>query len=333
MVLSLPVLALLGCSAVVCGLTLMAAAVGLSVAIGWDHLDSGPEQLLRERRWFLVEASLRLIFGLQVFSLVLFVFATDHLAPLFTGAMCAVGTLKASQIGFPTLLVKVGVFVLCGLWLVADRVSAGAASTGLVRFKVVSLLALAAALAGENLLQIRYFLDLDPDIITSCCATLFDRGAAGIGAGVASISPTLSRAAFFGGLVLTAVVGMRAFGSRRFALAYSVLAAALGAISTVAIMTWIAPAYYELPTHHCPLCLLAAEHGFIGYPLYLSLAAAVITGVGSGLVSALRAIDPLRCIRPQEERKLCTVSLACFALVTGIALWPMVTSPFRMEVL
>ncbi|MHC4384488.1 MAG: hypothetical protein ACYTGF_02860 [Planctomycetota bacterium] len=333
MVLSPPVLALLGCSAVVCGLTVMAAAVGMSVAIGWDHLDSGPEQLLRERRWFLVEASLRLILGLQVFSLVLFVVTADHLKSLFTGAMCAVGTLNASQFGFPTLLVKAGVFVLCGLWLVADRATAGAASTGLVRFKVVSLLALAAALAGENLLQVRYFLDLDPDIITSCCATLFDRGAAGIGAGIANISPTLSRAAFFGGLALTIAVGMGVLGSRRSALAYSVLAMALGAISTVAIVTWIAPAYYELPTHHCPLCLLAADHGFIGYPLYLSLAAAVITGVGSGLVSALRAIDPLRCIRPHEERRLNTVSLACFALVTGIALWPVVTSPFRLEVL
>ena len=333
MVLSLPVLALLGCSAVVCGLTVMAAAVGLSVAIGWNHLDSGPEQLLRERRWFLVEASLRLIFGLQVFSLVLFVFATDHLTPLFTGAMCAVGTLNASQIGFPTLLVKVGVFVLCGLWLVADRVSAGAASTGLVSFKVVSLLALAAALAGENLLQIRYFLDLDPDIITSCCATLFGRESAGLGAGIAGIPPGLSRTAFFGGLALTAAVGMRAFGSRRFALAYAVLAAVLGAISIVAIVTWIAPAYYELPTHHCPLCLLDADHGFIGYPLYLFLATAVITGIGCGLVASLRSIDPFRCIAPQEERRLCTASLAAFALVTCISVWPMVASPFRLEVL
>ena len=253
MVLSPPVLALLGCSAIVCGLTIMAAAVGLSVAIGWNDLDSGPEQLRRERRWFLVEASLRLILGLQLVSLLLFVLTADRLASLFTGAMCAVGSLTASPFGFPALLVKAGVFVLCGLWLVADRASAGAASTALVRFKVGSLVALAAALAGENLLQIRYFLGLEPDIITSCCATLFGREAAGIGADIAAISPTLSRAAFFGGLALTTVVGLRAGGRRRSALAYSALAALLGAISTVAIVTWIAPAYYELPTHHCPL--------------------------------------------------------------------------------
>ena len=215
----------------------------------------------------------------------------------------------------------------------ADRSSAGAASTGLVRFKAISLLALAASLAGENLLQVRYFVGLDPEVITSCCATVFDRDGAGIGAGIADISPSLSRRAFFGGLALTTAVGLRASGGRQSALAYSLLAAILGAISTIAVVTWIAPAYYELPTHHCPLCLLAADHGFIGYPLYLSLATAVIAGVGCGLVSVLRAIDPLRCIRPHEEGRLRTVSLACFALVAGIALWPMVTSPFRLEVL
>ena len=332
MVLSPPILALLCCSAMVCGLTVMAAAVGLSAVVGWDHLDNGPEQLLRERRWFLVEASLRLILGLQIFSLFLFVATADHLKSLFTGAMCAVGSLNASQFGFPTLLAKIAGFILCGLWLVADRVSPAAASTGLVRFKVFSVLFLAVALSGENLLQFRYFSDLDPDIITSCCATLFDREAGGIGAGIAGLPVALSRAAFFGGLAVTIAAGVFAVSDRLSPLIYSFLAAVLGLITCTAVITWIGPAYYELPTHHCPLCLLAPDHGFIGYPLYLFLATAVIAGVGSGLVSALRAIDPLRCIGPNEEQRLCVVSITSFVLVAAIAVWPSLVSPFRLEV-
>ena len=58
----------------------------------------------------------------------------------------------------------------------------------------------------------------------------------------------------------------------------------------------------------------------------------VITGVGSGLVSALRAIDPFRSIGPNEEQRLCVVSITSFALVAAIAVWPSLVSPFRLEV-
>lgn len=331
MLLSPAVLALLCCSGIVCALTVTAAAVGISVAVGWNHEDSGPEQLLRERHWFLVEASLRLILGLQIFSLFVFVATADHLKTLFTGAMCAVGSLNASPFGFPTLLVKIAGFMLCGLWLVTDRVSSAASSTGLLRFKVFSVLFLAAVLVSENILQFRYFSDLDPDIITSCCAMLFDRQASGIGAGIADLPLGLSQTAFFGGLLVTIAVGVRAVSGRRSPLTYSVLAAILGLITTSSVIIWIAPAYYQLPTHHCPLCLLAPDHGFIGYPLYLFLATAVITGVGSGLVTVLRAIDPLHAIGPNEERRLCIVSVTSFGFVAAIALWPSLMSPIRLE--
>ncbi len=332
MVLSPPVLALLGCSAIVCGLTIMAAAVGLSLAIGWNHLDSGPEQLFRERRWFLVESSLRLILGLQLFSLLLFVVTADRLKSLLAGAMCAVGTLRASPFGVPALTVKTVAFVLCGLWMVTDHASPAAAGTGLVRFKVGFLALLASVLVADNVLQLRYFADLDTDIITSCCATVFGPGSEGAAAAITALPVGWSRLAFFVALAATFAVGLRAIRQSRSVAAYSVLAVALGLITAAAVITWIAPAYYELPTHHCPLCLLSADQRFIGFPLYLFLATAVIAGAGSGLVHALRSFDPLRCIGPRQEQKLCTVSLASFAIVTAIALWPIVSSPFRLEI-
>ncbi len=104
------------------------------------------------------------------------------LHPLFTGAMCAAGTLDASRFGYPTLLVKVAVFLLTGLWLVVHRATAGAVATGLVRFRHLAVLVIVAALVAENLLQ-RFFADLDPEIITSCCATIFGAEGSGVGSG------------------------------------------------------------------------------------------------------------------------------------------------------
>ncbi len=331
MVLSPPILALLFCSTVVCGLTIVVLGVGLLAVAGWDHHSNSRRQLIRERRWFLVETSLRLIFALQLLSFLVFVATADHLKILLTGAMCAVGSLNASPFGMPALAVKSAACVLCGLWLVTDRATSAAASNGLVRFKVSFLAFLAALVVADGALQFRYFTDLSPDIITSCCATIFDAKGGGVGADLANLPVGWSRATFFGGLFVASATGLTAIGRRRSTVVYSVFAVLLGVITTASVITWIAPAYYELPTHHCPLCLLASENGFVGYPLYLFLATAVIAGAGSGVVRALRRLDVHGCIRVNEECRLCAVSIASFAAVAAIALWPIVTSGFRLE--
>ncbi len=112
---------------------------------------------------------------------------------------------------------------------------------------------------------------------------------------------------------------------------FSVFAVLLGIVSVAAVITWVAPGFYELPTHHCPFCLLSSEYGYVGYPLYGFLSLGVVAGSGSGLLHILRRIDPLRSIGPGEERRLCVTSMAAFVLFVLIAVWPMVVSDFRME--
>ena len=68
----------------------------------------------------------------------------------------------------------------------------------------------------------------------------------------------------------------------------------------------------------------------MGYALYLALALAVIAGLGSGLVQALRSVDRHHSIRVREELRLCTVSMIGCAVVAAIAWWPVLASPFRL---
>ena len=331
MILSPAILGLLCCSALVGAVAALAAAVGLSVMFGWDPEDSSDRQLARERRSFLVEAALRVVLGCQLLSLFLFIATADRLHPLFTGAMCAAGTLNASRFGYPTLLVKMAAFLLCGLWLVVSRASLTAGSTGLVRFKQASALCIVGALLAENVLQYRYFSDLNPEILTSCCATLFNEDAAGLGANLAALPVRESRVTFFAALALTFGTGLRSLRNTRSPALFSVFAVLLGIVSVAAVITWIAPGFYELPTHHCPFCLLSSEYGYVGYPLYGLLSLGVVAGGGAGLVHTLRAIDPLDSIGPGEERRWCVTSMAAFVLFFLIAVWPMLASDFRME--
>lgn len=330
MLLSPAVLALVGGSALVGGITAAAAVAGLSAASGWNPDDGGTRQLARERRLLLVEVALKVALGCQLLSLFVFVATVDRLHPLFTGAMCAAGTLNASRFGYPALLAKLAVFGLCGLWLVAHRASPAATGTGLVRSKQLLVLAVLAALMAENVLQIGYFSDLDPEILTSCCATIFSAEAGGIGADVAALPVGASRVAFFALLALTLAAGLRFLRRNRNPALYAALAVLLGLVSAAAVVTWVAPGFYQLPTHHCPFCLLSRQHGHVGVPLYLFLAVAVVAGVGVGVVRGLRGLDP-RSIRPAEERRLCAASMIGFALFALIAAWPTVASDFRME--
>jgi hypothetical protein len=52
-------------------------------------------------------------------------------------------------------------------------------------------------------------------------------------------------------------------------------------ISLVSIVSFISLYIYELPTHHCPFCIIMEEYHYLGYSaLYILLFGAVVSGIG-----------------------------------------------------
>ncbi len=86
----------------------------------------------------------------------------DALAPLFTGAMCAAGTLKAGAFGYPVLILKLGNFVLSGVWLALNHAAAQAHDYPLIRPKYEMLLILTPFVLAEAVLQVLHFAELCP---------------------------------------------------------------------------------------------------------------------------------------------------------------------------
>ena len=172
-VLNPAVLALICGSLLLCGITTVAVVFGLGVMIGWDPEDSGGKQLERERRAILVEAVLKLALWIELLSFFLFVSLADRIYPLLSGAMCAAGTLNANPFGYPALVAKAAAFGLCGLWLIVNRAGGPAVAVGIVRFKQAFLVVIWGTLLVECGLQFKFFSSLEPDILTSCCATIF----------------------------------------------------------------------------------------------------------------------------------------------------------------
>jgi hypothetical protein len=330
MILNPSVMALVGGAAVGGALVLGAAAVGVQVLRRWD-LHSGSEaQLELERRTYLASTLLGYALAFQLLSLFLFVFTADAMAPQFTGAMCAAGSLQASPYGNPVLVLKLLNAVLAGLWLVVNHADQQGYDYPLIRVKYALLLALAPPVLLEGALQAAYFFDLEPAVITSCCGSLFEAGSGGLSGGLAGLPLRPTAAAFAGALAGAVLSAAWLARTGRGAALAGVLAGLALPVSLAAVIGVVSPYVYELPTHHCPYCLLQGEYGWIGYPLYGTLLLGAVAGMGAGVLQPFRRVASLAEAVPALQRRLGGLAAALLAAFGALSAWMVLGSALRM---
>lgn len=295
---------------------LVASSVPFAVRVlrRWDLSDGSEAQLEMERRTYLVSTLLKVVLVAEAAALVLFVFNADRMASLFTGAMCAVGTLKVDAWGFPALYLKMAVFFLAAGWLILNHVDNLGWDYPLIRVKYAALLALAPILAVAAGAQLAYFLGLRADVITSCCSTLFSgNGITVTSNALAAMPHDLALALLGGSLAAVMASGVHFLARGSGGVAHAVLSAAAFLIGLAAVVSTVSVYVYELPHHHCPFCLLKREYGHVGYALYLPLFVGTACGVGGGIAARARRVASLEKAAPSAARALVAWSLAGFA--------------------
>jgi hypothetical protein len=283
----------------------------------WNPASGSERQIALERRTYLVSTLVGLSLLMSLPALALFVHNADAMAPFFTGAMCAVGSLKVNAWGMPALLTMLAGFFLAAAWLVLNHLDSRGWDTPLIRGKYRLLLVLAPLAVTQAGLLWLYYLNLNPEVITSCCGSLFGPAASGVAAEMASLPLATAMPWFFGGLLLTLVVGALFLARGRFGRLFGLLAALHFPLALAAIVAFIAPYIYEQPNHHCPFCLLQAEHGYAGWVLYLPLFLGTAAGIGAGLAASVRA-DSLSQVAPRVAAGLAKLAVAALG-VFGLA--------------
>jgi uncharacterized membrane-anchored protein YitT (DUF2179 family) len=324
------VLALLVASLLTGFMMIYAGWYGARILLQWDLHSGSERQLALERRTYLVSTLLVYAFALQVLSLFLYIFTADRLHGLFTGAMCAAGTLNVSGYGYPVLALKIVTFLLAGLWLVVNHADTRGYDYPLVRAKYALLMVIAPLVLAEGYLQYRYFAGLRADVITSCCGSLFGRGGPGIGGDLAALPAGSMRGAFYGGMAATTVFGAFFLRKGKGGYLYSALAGITFAVAVASLVSFICLYYYEIPTHHCPFCILQKEYGHIGYVLYLALFGGGVAGMGTGVLMPFRHRGSMAQIVPRLQRRLTATTLVLYLAFTVIVSWRMLFSPFRL---
>ncbi|MEJ2423013.1 MAG: hypothetical protein P8101_00955 [Candidatus Thiodiazotropha sp.] len=279
MLLNPAILALLLVSLVDTLMVLLASVFAVQVLRHWD-IDSGSErQLHLERRTYLISTLLIWAFAFELLSLLLFIYNAESLSGQFVGAMCATGVLNVNGWGWPTLFLKIGVYFFGALWLTLNYLDNRGYDYPLIRYKYAIL---------------AYFLGMDPQVITSCCGTLFSADAEGVAAEVSGLAP--DRALIL--LLLSAVMlfssGLWVMlrGRRGWLLSLSGILAFI--VALVGVVSFLALYIYEHPHHHCPFCILKSGYDYIGYLLYLPLFLGAALALSAGVVTPWRELPSLR---------------------------------------
>jgi hypothetical protein len=306
------------------------AAFGWHLVKNWDLASGSERQVRLERHTYLISTLLALVLASESASLLLFVYNADRMAPLFVGAMCAVGTLNTSAFGFPALAAKVLVFFAASTWLVLHHLDTRGYDYPLTRLKYRALALVVPLVWVEAYLQLRFFLALDTDVITSCCGRLFGADRESVAAELAGWPAGPTMVVFYMAMAATGAVGLLARHRPRMTYAYAALSALAFGVSLVAVVSFISLYVYEHPHHHCPFCLLRPEYGYQGYLFYGPLFVGTALALGAGAIRPFAEVSSLREVVPGLARRLTKASLGLLAVSTLWVTYAVVASGLRL---
>lgn len=328
MILHPGILALLFGSAITLLMLLYAAIIGAQIVFRWDYHSSSAYQLRLERKTYLVSTLVSYAFGFQIAAAVLFIFTMDDIHRLFVGAMCATGSFNANPVGWYVLFIKILVFFLSGFWISLNSIDGRVEEYPFVKLKYCLLFGILPFIGVDFFLQLNYFLGLNPDIITSCCGSLFG------GSGENTIStittlPVLPTMILFFCFVVFLIVVMclnLLFDSGIFRYLLTFSSTTFFFLAIVSIISFVSIYIYELPTHHCPFDILQKNYNFIGYPLYFTLFAGVYFGILPGLFYPLIKKSGLDKEMHNVEKRWIFLSITNIIFFTMIVIYMVLSS-------
>jgi hypothetical protein len=326
MILQPAVIALLTGSLLVVLMVLYAAFWGWKIIDGWDLQSGSERQLALEKKTYLVSTLMTYAFGFQILSFFLLVFVADDLHRLFVGAMCAAGTLNVNEYGYPAVVFKVLNCLLAGVWLILNYTDNRACDYPLIRKKYSLLLVIVPFLLVETEELWGYFLNLKANVITSCCGSLFSTEEEGVAAGLAALPVAPMQAGFFGVMALTLASGAYFLLKGKAGKLFAVAGTLAFPVSIAALISFIALYFYELPTHHCPFCILQREYHYVGYLIYATLLGGGIASAGTWALMPFRSVPSLQEALLRIQRRLAGTALVLYFIFTAVVIGQMLFS-------
>jgi hypothetical protein len=276
-------------------LLVRASFTAFTVVRHFDLMRATEGQLALERRMELAGTFVRVGAGAQVVALVLSALSADKLSRSIRGAMCAYGTFNSSPWGFRALAATLVAALAAGTLAQLYAFDARVRTMDLAKTLAWATLAVAPLAVIDLVLQITFLFDLDLSVVASCCSVQLDAVAsarAGTASGPRVASVVLAAIASSLAVILAFVCARRP--RRPLAVLTGALASLALPLAIAAVVLDVAPYAFETPQHHCPFCLLRADAGAIGYPLFGALFVGAIWLFGAGASAAIARAPEMR---------------------------------------
>lgn len=327
MIISPAIIALIASAVITTLMYLYASIFAIGIIRKWDIKSGSESQIILERRTYLISTMVAYALGFEALSLLLYVHTAEAMHEMFSGAMCAAGTLNVGRFGYQTLILKIVVVFFASIWIIINRADNKAHDYPLIKHKYAMLLFIAPIAAGAAAFQIVYLSGLKADVITSCCGSLFSAGQAADGASGGLREIMSIEYAYYPLILASAVFAFVFYKYAKAGLLTGALSLIAFPVSLIAITNHVSPYIYELPTHRCPFCLLQSDYGIIGYILYLAVFIAGICGTGVGVLGIFeRKAESLALVMPGIRRRLALAAAIAHLMTAVVSAYAVSTS-------
>ena len=268
----------------------------LKIVRHYDANKTTQEQYALEKKSYLSATIIKFIFYVKVPLFLFFIYTLDSLSSLLPGAMCAAGVVSATSYGTPLLFLKILNLYIFAFWIALNDEDMKYEHQPYLKQKFLLFCVAYFLLIAEIVLEGVMFFSMDANSVVDCCGAIFSTTSATYMAEILGAAPSLLLSLFYGIFVL-----MVLFYILKNRYIYALLNILYLIIALITLIAFFGTYIYELPTHHCPFCLLQRDYNYIGYFLYIILFVGTFFGFVIGVID----------FKKEEMLKRFRISLFC----------------------
>ena len=261
----------------------IAFVLSFQIALKWDMDATTRLQYRLEKQSFLTATIIKYIFAIKLLLFLFFVFTLDKISNLLTGAMCAVGVIDATEYGIYLMILKLFNMYVFAFWLSLHYLDIKSPLLPYTKAKFEVFIVAYWFLVAEIIIEIVMFNSIDTNKMVSCCGTLYSASANSPIGDVLRISTPLLLGLFYGNYLLIIY-----FYKHRVKYLFAISNLTFIFIALIALISFFGTYIYQLPTHHCPFCILQKDYYYVGYFIYTFLFIGTFYGVNSAILEMLK---------------------------------------------
>ncbi len=269
-----------------------AFVISIKIVIHWDINSTTALQYSLEKKSILAATIIKYIFVLKLPLFIFFVFTSDKISGVITGAMCAAGVVNSISFGLELFVFKIVNIFIFGFWIALHVKDMQDENLRFTKLKFSIFIVAFFLLVAEIFYEISFFSSLDIDRIVSCCGTLFSVASSSSFSLIFSIPNTIIVTVFY---ITFFVLVVLSFLKRETP--FLIINIIFFTVSLLSLILFFGTYIYELPTHHCPFCFLQREYNYVGYLLYIALFIGTFSGMSGAILTMLKSNYEMRFYR------------------------------------